>query len=117
MQDALSHPRWKRAIVEEMVAIHSSGTWNLVFLPTRKSPVGCHWVYTFKIGPDGRVDRLEAQLVAKGYTRIYGSDYYDIFSPVAKMASIRLLLFMAAMRSWPLFQLDIKNTFLYGDHV
>ena len=61
------------------------------------------------------MDRLKAQLVAKGYTRAYGFDYYDTFSPAAKIASIRLLLPMAAMQSWPLYQLDIKNVFLHGD--
>ena len=57
------------------------------------------------------MDRLKARLVTKGYTKIYGSDYYDTFSTVAKMASIRLLYSMATMRSWPLYQLHIKNTF------
>ena len=61
------------------------------------------------------MDRLNARLVTKGYTQIYGSDYYDTFSPVAKMATIRLLLSMVVMRSWLLYQLDIKNAFLYGD--
>ena len=59
--------------------------------------------------------RLKARLVAKGYTQIYGSDHYDNFSPIAKMASIRLLFPLATMRSWPLYQLDIKNAFLHGD--
>ena len=77
-----------------------------------KSHIGCRWVYTFKIGPDGGVDHLKARLVAKGYTQIYGSDYYDTFSPIAKMASIRLLFSMAAMRYWLLYQLDIHNAFL-----
>ena len=45
------------------------------------------------------MDRLNARLVAKGYTQIYGSDYYDSFSPVAKMTYVRLLLFMASMSS------------------
>ena len=44
-----------------------------------------------------------------------GSDYFDTFSPVAKIASVRLLLSMVVMRSRPLFQLDIKNAFLHGD--
>ena len=42
---------------------------------------------------------------------------YDTFSPVAKIASVYLLLSMATMRSWSLFQLDIKNAFLHGDLV
>ena len=58
---------------------------------------------------------LKAHLNVKGYTQIYGSEYYDTFSLVAKMASIRLLFSMAAMRYWPLYQLNIKNVFLHGD--
>ena len=54
-------------------------------------------------------------MVPKGYTQQYGSDYYDIFSLVAKIASDRLLLCMAAICSWPLFQFDMKNAFLLGD--
>ena len=61
-------------------------------------------MYTMKIGPDGWVDCLKARLVAKGYTQVYGFDYYDTFSLVAKIASIHLLLLMAAMQSWPLYQ-------------
>ena len=54
-------------------------------------------------------------MVAKGYTQVCGSNYGDTFSPVAKIASVRLLISMAAMCSWPLYHLDIKNAFLHGD--
>ncbi|RVX18211.1 Retrovirus-related Pol polyprotein from transposon RE2 [Vitis vinifera] len=61
---------WRQAMVDEMAALHSNGTWDLVVLPSGKSTVGCRWVYTIKVGPDGQVDRLKARLVAKGYTQL-----------------------------------------------
>ncbi|KAK2380773.1 putative mitochondrial protein [Trifolium repens] len=115
VHEALSHPRWKQAMIDEMIALESNQTWELVPLPPGKSVVGCRWVFNVKVGPDGQIDRLKARLVAKGYTQVYGQDYSDTFSPVAKMTSVRLFLAMAAMKRWPLFQLDIKNAFLHGD--
>ncbi|KAJ9547159.1 LOW QUALITY PROTEIN: hypothetical protein OSB04_019702 [Centaurea solstitialis] len=84
-------------------------------LPTKKSKVGCYWIFTPKVGPDGKLARLKDCLVAKGYTQIFGLDYGDTFSLVAKMTSIRLLLSVAVMQDWPRYQLDIKNSFLHGD--
>ncbi|RVW81338.1 Retrovirus-related Pol polyprotein from transposon TNT 1-94 [Vitis vinifera] len=54
--EALSHPGWRQAMVDEMAALHSNGTWDLVVLPPGKSTVGCRWVYAVKVGPDGQLD-------------------------------------------------------------
>ena len=66
--EALSHPGWRQAMDEEMDALYSNDTWKLIALHLNKSPVGCSWVYTVKMGPDRQVDRLKARLIAKGYT-------------------------------------------------
>ena len=58
--------------------------------------------YTVKVGPDGQVDRLKTRVVDKGYTQQYDSDYYDTFYPMAKIASVCLLL-LWLLCSWPLF--------------
>ena len=65
--DALAHPGWKKAMLDELCALQNSGTWDLVPLPPGKSVVGCRWVFSIKVGPDGSIDRLKARLVAKGY--------------------------------------------------
>ena len=78
--DALAHLGWHQAMLDEISVLQNSGTWELVPLPFGKSVVGCKWVFAIKVGPKGTIDRLEARLVAKGYTHIFGLDYGDTFS-------------------------------------
>jgi len=61
---------------------------------------------------DGSVDRYKARLVVKGYTQTYDVDYFETFSPVTRMNSIRILFSVAVNMEWPLFQLDVKNVSL-----
>ena len=102
VMEALAHPDWKAAMDAEMTALSDTGTWELTSLPPGKSVVGCRWIYTVKFLPDGSIERLKARLVAKGYTQIYGLDFSETFSPVAKLASVRIFLSFAAQLNWPL---------------
>ena len=68
---------------EEMQALVSRGTWELVNRPPGASVVSCKWVFTVKYKLDGSVDRYKARLVARGFTQIYGVDYAETFSSVA----------------------------------
>jgi hypothetical protein len=51
-----------------------------------------------KVHPDGSLHRLKVRLVAKSYSHSYGVDYYEIFSHVAKIASVQIYIALAARR-------------------
>ena len=84
-------------MIKETTVLHSNGTWQLVLLLRDKSSVGCCRVYTMKAGLDGKFDCLKAFFVAKSYTQIFGLDYSETFSLVAKITFILLFISLVAM--------------------
>ena len=62
-------------MLDELSALHNSGTWELVPLLSGKSVVGCRWIFAIKVEPNSTIDCLKARLMAKGYTQIFGLDY------------------------------------------
>lgn len=110
---AIKIPTWKKK--DELDAMELNNTWSIVPLPSDKQSIGCRWVYKVKYASDGSIDRHKARLVAKGYTQQEGVDFFETFSPVAKLATVKILLALAASQQWHLAQLDINNAFLNGD--
>ncbi|KAH9718140.1 hypothetical protein KPL71_022099 [Citrus sinensis] len=108
--------QWKLAMEEEMKSLHQNQTWELVELPKGKRAIGNKWVYTKKQGsPNQLTPRYKARLVAKGFAQKECIDYNEVFSPVVKHTSIRILLALVAEYELELAQLDVKTTFLHGD--
>jgi hypothetical protein len=112
---AVQHSHWRDAMASEIQALEANHTWTLQTLPFGKRPIGCKWVFKTKLRADGSIERYKARLMAKGYTQIEGLDYHDTFAPVAKLATVRCVLAVAAARHWSLHQLDVHNAFLHGD--
>jgi hypothetical protein len=103
---------WKEAVYSEMDSILSNGTWELVDQPYGCKPMGCKWVFKKKLRPDGTIDKYKAILVAKGYTQTEGEDFFDSYSPVARLTTICVLLLLAASHGLLTHQMDIKTAFL-----
>ena len=99
---------------KELDAFHKNHTWDMVDLPPGQSVVGYRWVYKIKTKADGFFERYKALLVAKGFTQEYDIDYEETFAPVARLTSVSCLIVVAAVRRWPLYQMDMKNAFLNG---
>lgn len=110
----LCDEHWKKAMKEEYMALKKNNTWHLVHPQTCKNIINCKWVFRIKRKSNGTVDRYKERLVAKGFKQRYGIDYEDTFSPVVKIATVRLVLSIAVSRGWSLRQLDVHNVFLHG---
>uniref|UniRef100_A0A2N9EUG1 Retrovirus-related Pol polyprotein from transposon TNT 1-94 n=1 Tax=Fagus sylvatica TaxID=28930 RepID=A0A2N9EUG1_FAGSY len=106
--------KWELAMKDEMNSLMTSQTWELTELPQRKKALHNKWVYRVKEEHDGS-KRYKARLVVKGFQQKEGVDYTDIFSPVVKLTTIRLVLGIVATENLHLEQLDVKTAFLHGD--
>lgn len=93
-------PQWKEAIKCEMDSILQNHTWELVDLPAGCKPLGYRWIFKRKMKADGTVDKYKARLVVKGYNQREGLDYFDTYSPVTRLTSIRLVLAIASLRNF-----------------
>ena len=92
-----------------------NNTWELVNLPPGNKPIGHKWIFKRKFRPDGTIDRYKAHPVAKGYRQKEGIDYFDTYSPVARITSIRLLIAIAYVYNLEIHQTDVKTAFLNGE--
>ncbi|KAK3006459.1 hypothetical protein RJ639_015697 [Escallonia herrerae] len=108
-------PHWKEAVNNEIESIMQNYTWELVDLPHGNKPLGCKWIYKRKMKADGTIEKYKARLVVKGFRQKEGLDYFDTYSPVTRITSIRILIVIAAINNLEIHQMDVKIAFLNGD--
>ena len=108
-------PYWQEAIQSEIDSIVHNNTWKLVDLPSGHKPIGHKWIFKKKLRPDGTIEKYKARLVAKGYRQKEGQDFFDTYSPVTRITSIRTLMAIAAIHNLIIHQMDVKTAFLNGE--
>ena len=77
--------------------------------------VDCKWIFHTKFKVDGSLDKYKAHLVAKGFQKTPGIDFFETFNPVIKPSTIRIIFTIAVTKGWNIQQVNINNVFLNGD--
>ncbi|CAI7842045.1 unnamed protein product, partial [Closterium sp. NIES-53] len=117
LAEALSGPdaeKWKQSVKEEYDSLLENETWELCELPPGKKAISSKLIFRHKYGPDGELTRYKSRLVAKGFQQTKGKDFDEIFAPVGKGTTLKVMLGMAANRGWKIKQMDITTAFLNG---
>ena len=83
--------------------------FKLTDLPKGRKVIKNRWVFNIK--QDGQ---KKAHLVAKGFSQMEGIDFNEIFSPVVRFETVRLMLALSSLEGWHMEALDVKTAFLYG---
>ena len=106
---------WQRAMDEEYNALLQDETWEIVSAPNDRNIVTCKWVFKTKKDENGGLGRYKARLVARGFSQKFGTDYDEIFAPVIKQATFKLLLAIAGKQKLLVKHFDAKTAFLNGE--
>uniref|UniRef100_A0A151UGK9 Retrovirus-related Pol polyprotein from transposon TNT 1-94 n=1 Tax=Cajanus cajan TaxID=3821 RepID=A0A151UGK9_CAJCA len=107
--------KWLNAMKEELKSMEQNDVWDLVEFPEGCKRVGCKWVFKTKRDSDGNLEKYNARLVAKGFTKKNGINYKETFSPVSRKDSFRIIVALVAHYDLELHLMDVKIAFLNGN--
>nr|GFB65027.1 retrovirus-related Pol polyprotein from transposon TNT 1-94 [Tanacetum cinerariifolium] len=99
---------------EELLQFKRLDVWVLVPAADNSSPLTLKWLFKNKHDEEQTVIRNKSRLVVRGYRQEEGIYFEESFAPVARMKAIRIFLAYAAHKSFTVFQMNIKTTFLHG---
>lgn len=87
----------------------------MVERPINDKVIDNRWVFRIKRDGDGKVAKYKTRLVAKGFQQTDNFDFSEIYSPVARLETLRILLAVANQKRLKIHQMDVQGAFLYGN--
>ena len=93
----------------------SNHSWELIELLPKVKPISFKWVFKRKLKLNDTINKYKARLVAKGYKQKHNVDYFDTYSSITRIASIRILFAIASIYKFVVNQMNVKTVFLNGD--
>ena len=76
--------------------------------------IGTRWIFKNKTDENDEIVRNKSRLEAQGYTQVEGIDFDESFTPVARLESIQILLSIACIINFKLYQMGMKSALLNG---
>ncbi|GJU83785.1 retrovirus-related pol polyprotein from transposon TNT 1-94 [Tanacetum coccineum] len=114
IKEAMADSAWIEAMQEELHQFDRLQVWELVDKPFGKTVIKIKWLWKNKKDEDQTVIRNKARLVAKGYAQEEGIDFEESFALVARLKAVWIFVAYAAYKFFPIYQMDVKTTFLNG---
>ncbi|GJY56895.1 retrovirus-related pol polyprotein from transposon TNT 1-94 [Tanacetum coccineum] len=114
IKEAMANSVWIEAMQEELHQFDRLDVWKLVDRRLCKNVINLKWLWKNKRDEENTIIRNKSRLVAKGYAQKEGIDFKESFAPVARLEAVRLFIAYAAHKSFTVYQMDVKTTFLYG---
>lgn len=107
--------RWLDAMKTEYNSLLEYNTWELVNRKPDKRIISSRRVFHIKRFQNGEIDRYKARLVARGCEQKYGVDYLEIYSPVARIQTIRTFLALSVEMEYHVHQMDVITAYIQGN--
>ncbi|GJY66905.1 retrovirus-related pol polyprotein from transposon TNT 1-94, partial [Tanacetum coccineum] len=114
IKESMADSAWIKAVQEENHLFKRLDVWELVDRPLCKNVINMKWLWKNKRDEENTIIRNKARLVAKGYGQQEVIDFEESFAPVARLEVVQLFVMYAAHKSFLVYQMDIKTSFLNG---
>ncbi|GJR66207.1 retrovirus-related pol polyprotein from transposon TNT 1-94 [Tanacetum coccineum] len=114
IKESMADSAWIESMQEELHQFDRLDVWELVDRPLCKNVINIKSSEKNKRDEENTVIQNKSRLVAKGYAQKEGIDFEESFAPVARLEAVRLFIAYAAHKSFTVYQMDVKTTFLYG---
>ena len=121
LTEALKSPllgQWFKAIFNELTQLLEFGTFEFLLrnqFPKDRKALTSRVVYCQKVNKEGKITKLKACLVVRGFLQVEGIDYIDTFVSIIIPLTWRILLALAVINDWEIEQIDFIRAFLSGD--
>ncbi|GJW40908.1 retrovirus-related pol polyprotein from transposon TNT 1-94 [Tanacetum coccineum] len=114
IKEAMLDHNWIESMQDELNQFKRLDVWELVECPVGRNIIAVKWIWKNKTYVENTVIRNKSCLVANGYRQEEGIDFEESFAPVARLEAVRIFVAYAAHKNFPIFQMDVKTTFLNG---